>query len=230
MGRTFAGNDTKENIIGCGLPLVHDRRILQRTADIHMAFGDRPHRLIGVFFRNDAVGIAGREMLVIENPDLHVTAFTFGQNQIHCFPPAVLAELLMGSRFHAKCLDTGFFNGIDLRNQRIGILAVLPEKRKNVIVSASVQKIGNLGFFHTRTFFLLLLQLLTLYSIFSHFAIENMINTQYFPQIQKHNRHNPAIGPCLFSFFRYLFRDNLTHFIAAGIRQDRCNPVFLDAA
>ena len=83
---------------------------------------------------DQAVGVAGGKMLVIEDPDLHVSLFCFVQDDVHIVPPARSAEILVGPRLHAHGADPALGNFRDLLADHFFRLTAHPKKRKNIVV------------------------------------------------------------------------------------------------
>ena len=83
---------------------------------------------------DQAVRVAGGEMFVVEDPNLHVSLFCLVQNDIHVVPPARSAEILVGPRFHAHGADPALGNFRDLLADHFFRFTAHPEKRENVII------------------------------------------------------------------------------------------------
>ena len=112
-----------------------------------MAFDEVPRTQFRVRL-DGAVGVAGREVLVVEDPDLHAALFAFGEDDVHVAPPAVAAEIGMGARLDAEgaapaCADAGNLLG-DLR----AVVAVLPVEGEEVVVRVSGEDVAESGIHH----------------------------------------------------------------------------------
>ena len=91
----------------------HDKRV-DHLADIQLDLGARPAdictgiteillaQLIGRLF-DTACGKAGREVGVVQNPDLHIQFLRFFQDDIQVVPPAVPGKIRVGARFETDC-------------------------------------------------------------------------------------------------------------------------------
>ena len=73
-----------------------------------------------------AVGVAGGEVAVVQQPDLHVKLFGGLQNEAEIFPPGFLAEVLVGPAFGAEFPDAACLDGEDLLFDSLLSLSVEP--------------------------------------------------------------------------------------------------------
>jgi hypothetical protein len=96
---------------------------------------------VRILLYQHSVGIASWIVLIIQNPNLHATLFTFGKDNIHVAPPPVLAEILVGTRLNADCTATARLNTGYLLWNLIGSTSALPIKRKQVIFPTIVEDI-----------------------------------------------------------------------------------------
>ena len=83
---------------------------------------------------DQAVGVAGGEMLVVEDPYLHVSLFCLVQNDVHIVPPARSAEILVGPSLHTYGADPAFSDLRDFLADHFFRLTAHPKKRKNIVV------------------------------------------------------------------------------------------------
>ena len=83
---------------------------------------------------DQTICVTGREMLVIEDPDPHISLFCFVQNDIHIVPPARAAEIFVRSCLHAHGADPAFGDPRDLLADDFFRLPAHPEKWEYIVV------------------------------------------------------------------------------------------------
>ena len=115
--------------------------ILRGTHHVHMEFPQNSSAQAGIAVRQNAVGIARGEMLVIENPHAHVPLPGFRQNNVHGFPPCVLAEMLIGPRLHAERTTAACIDCLKLRRNLRVVSVMLPEKWQQIIFRPALQHV-----------------------------------------------------------------------------------------
>ena len=94
-----------------------------------------------------AVGIARGEVAVIQDPDLHTALAGLVQDHIHIRPPFFSAEIRMRAAFHTNGAAVSAVDCFHVFPQRFFILAMLPEKRQDMILPLSLQQLLD-GFVH----------------------------------------------------------------------------------
>ena len=90
-----------------------------------------------------AVGEAGREVAVVQNPDLHAALARFVEDHVHIGPPLGAAEIRVGAAFDADGPAVRAVNGRHHLAQGGLVLTVLPEKRQDVVVGRPGQQPGD---------------------------------------------------------------------------------------
>ena len=106
--------------------LSKHRTAFNRSRNIRMIFRNTKRLQILIFFDKNTVGIAGRKMLIIQNPQLHPQLFALVQNPPYVLPPALPAEILMRARFQTNRPYAGFINTVQLRNIQFLALPMQP--------------------------------------------------------------------------------------------------------
>ena len=87
---------------------------------------------------DQTVSVAGGKMLVIEDPDLHVSLFCLVHDNVHVVPPAGTAEILVGPRFHAYSPDPALSYPGNFLTDHLFRFTAHPKKRENIIVFHSI--------------------------------------------------------------------------------------------
>ena len=120
----------------------------QRFPGVHFAQhapGDAlaEQRIVALFHRcvQCAVAVAGREVTVVENPDLHVELPGFLEDDIQVVPPFRPAEVRMRAALEAHGAAAGVMNDMHVFAQCLFILAAQPEKGKDRACRPSLQEI-----------------------------------------------------------------------------------------
>ncbi len=74
------------------------------------------------------VGKAGREVAVVQNPDLHPKLLRLVQNGVHVRPPLVPEKIRVGPALYTDGTDIGLMDDPHILPQRGLVLPVLPEE------------------------------------------------------------------------------------------------------
>ena len=122
----------------------------QRFPGVHFAQhapGDAlaEQRIVALLHRRvqRAVAVTGREVAVVENPDLHVELPGFLQDDVQVVPPFRSAEVRVRAAFEAHGAAAGVMNDMHVFAQRLFILAAQPEKGKDRACRPSLQEVFN---------------------------------------------------------------------------------------
>ena len=78
-------------------------------------------------------GIAGRELFIVQNPDLHAAPPAFVQQHVHILPPLGPQKIRMRPGFHAQRADAAFVNSLHGFAKPRFVLAVHPQERNHII-------------------------------------------------------------------------------------------------
>ena len=122
--------------------------ILPGRADQKRGLGGRPHHVdmilndlalsqMRILCLDQTVCISRGISLVVKDPHLHASLFAFGQDHVQIRPPFGPAEIGMRAGFHAKRAAAALVNTLDLRRNAIAVCAMLPVKRKQIILFSS---------------------------------------------------------------------------------------------
>ena len=93
--------------------LLSDTKRFSAGTPVRTAADALSAKFIGLFL-HCAVCITGREMAVIQNPNLHPSFPGLIQNHIHIRPPFGAAEIRVRTAFHTDCLDIAFVNNLHI--------------------------------------------------------------------------------------------------------------------
>ena len=109
--------------------VIHqESRIGSRPQNIYVLLNDLPLAQVGILLFDQTVGVACREFLIIQNPDLHIPLFALSQDHIHIGPPVGTAKIRVRTGFYTHRATSALINSLYLSGNTIAVSAVLPIK------------------------------------------------------------------------------------------------------
>ena len=121
--------------------VCHQKGIFQRTSHIDMTLTDIPSALTRVEILNMTCGIAGGEMVIIQNPHLHIPLLGLLQDPVHIPPPAGAYKVVVGTAFHAKSSAAAIIDPLYLLGDCVIVISVKPVKGQHKVCFLSLQHI-----------------------------------------------------------------------------------------
>ncbi|WP_300800107.1 hypothetical protein [uncultured Desulfovibrio sp.] len=85
-----------------------------------------------------AVGVSRGEVRVVQDPDLHAESLAFVDDEAQVAPPAVTAEIGMGSALEADLVDISCRDLLQIDGDGGAVLAFHPEEGEEVVVVGAV--------------------------------------------------------------------------------------------
>ena len=125
--------------------------LFQETAGVELGLGHRANHIrhpfpdqlfpqMGPLRRFQiAVGVAGGEVAVIQQPYLHIQFLSGLQNESKILPPGIFAKILVGAAFGTKLPDAACLNGKDLFSDPLLRLSMEPQKGQDVTAVVTFQ-------------------------------------------------------------------------------------------
>ena len=115
------------------------RAAVDGATDVGVALADGFLPALRVFGVQQAVCVAGGEMLVVQQPEVHAKLPAPAQNQVQIRPPGIGAEALVGPGLHADAPNAAVVNFLKRPQQRFVVLAVEPEEGQLVVRRITAQ-------------------------------------------------------------------------------------------
>jgi hypothetical protein len=136
VGNMTAGKNRHNFILGRIFPAVHHGMAVGNgTGNVNMTFGNAPGTQVGVFVLPEGiVGGAGREVLVIQDPDTHALFSAVIEDKPHIGPPFFPAEILVGTGLQADGTDTAVIDPVQFPDDQGIVLTVKPQEGCHVVM------------------------------------------------------------------------------------------------
>ena len=141
VGHMLQRQHRHDLILRGSFPAVrHHIAVGDRAGHIDMPLGDAPGPQVGIFFLiKGIVGIAGGEMLVVQDPDVHIMVPAPAHDQMHIGPPFAVAEVLVGPGLQTDGADAAVVNSLQLPGDQAVILPMEPQEGSHVVMLFSGQ-------------------------------------------------------------------------------------------
>ena len=111
----------------------HEQRVVQRSHHVDVALDELPVSQLGMEFLDVPGGVTGREVVVVEDPDLHPALLCLREDEIHVAPPALAHEIAVRPGLHAERAASAFVNPLHLFRDGRGVVAVLPVEGEYIV-------------------------------------------------------------------------------------------------
>ena len=110
-------------------PVVNEKMGMgQGAGSVHVVFQPVTLGVLGIFFRQFAVGHAAGIIAVVKQPHDHVQFFRLLQNEIQILPPAGAQIIRMGTGLHHKIVDAHFLHAAHFFFDGRMAVSPMPEK------------------------------------------------------------------------------------------------------
>ena len=128
------GPDGEEARVG-GVGLDEQRQVAGGSHDIDVSLDESPGAEVGMAAGDFAVGVAGGEVVVVEEPDLEMASLGGVEDDVHVGPPGVAAEVAVRSRLDAEGAGAAVGDAGDLLFEAVMVVSVLPEEGQQMVAA-----------------------------------------------------------------------------------------------
>ena len=141
VGHMLQRQHRHDLILRGSFPAVrHHIAVGDRAGHVDMPFRNTPGPQVGILLLVESiVGIAGRKMFVIQNPDMHIVVPAPAHNQMHIGPPFIIAKVLMGPGFQANGTDSAVMDPLQFPGNQAVILPMEPQEGSHVVILLVLQ-------------------------------------------------------------------------------------------